>query len=138
MIIGVIAHETGHIAGGHIVKRMGEVEDLNVADDFEHACSASPRRLPDCPSAGMGVMMAPGRMSRERNYMSFSRQQEVAADAAAIRFLNTPRINPPAGMLKLFQILRRDETLSYGYARPLRHQPPFIARSASNISAPKS
>jgi predicted Zn-dependent protease len=79
----------------------------------------------------MGVMMA-GQNVAERNFMSYSRQQEVAADAAAIKFLNATH-QSGAGMLKLFQILRRDETLSYGTLDPYAISHPLSEERIEHI-----
>jgi predicted Zn-dependent protease len=64
--------------------------------------------------------------------MSYSRQQEVAADAAAIRFLNATH-QSAGGMLKLFQILRRDETLNYGTIDPYAISHPLSEERIEHI-----
>ena len=115
MIIGVMAHETGHIVGGHLIKRMGEVDNLTVETILTTVLGAAVT-VAGLPNAGMGVIAA-GQHVAERNYASFSRQQEVSADAAAIKFLNATH-QSAGGMLKLFEILRRDQTLTYGSLDP--------------------
>lgn len=115
MIIGVMAHETGHITGGHIIKRMGEVDNLTVESILTTVLGAAVT-VAGLPNAGMGVIAA-GQQITQRNYASFSRQQEVAADAAAIRYLNATH-QSAGGMLRLFEILRRDQTLTYGNLDP--------------------
>ncbi len=115
MLIGVMAHETGHIVGGHLIKRMGEMDNLTVESILTTVLGAAVT-VAGLPNAGIGVIAA-GQQVAQRNYMSFSRQQEVAADAAAIKFLNATH-QSAGGMLKLFEILRRDETLTYGTLDP--------------------
>lgn len=130
MIIGVIAHETGHIAGGHIIKRMGEVDDLNVQTILTAVLGAAVS-VAGLPQAGM-ALIAGGEHVAERNYMSYSRQQEVAADAAAIKFL-TATHQSAAGMLRLFEILRRDETLNYGSLDPYAISHPLSPERIEHI-----
>lgn len=130
MVIGVMAHETGHIAGGHIIKQMGEIGDLSVQTILTTLLGAAVT-VAGLPSAGMGVIAA-GQNIANRNYLSFSRQQEVAADAAAIRFLNATNQSAD-GMLRMFQILRRDETLNYGTLDPYAINHPLSEERIEHI-----
>jgi predicted Zn-dependent protease len=87
-VIGVMAHETGHIAGGHLA-RMGEA--IQHAEILEilglilgaAAIGATGGRQGDAGLAGIGA----GATLAERNFLSFSRTQERSADQAGVTFL---------------------------------------------------
>ncbi len=130
MIIGVIAHETGHVVGGHIIKRMGEIDDLTVQTILTTLLGAAVT-VAGLPDAGMAVM-AGGQHVAERNFLTYSREQEVAADAAAVRFLNATH-QSVKGMLRLFDILRREQTLAYGDIDPYTVNHPLSEERIEHI-----
>ena len=106
-LIGVIAHETGHIKGGHNA-RLREMMDklqtaalllqvLSVGAMVGGAVSGSA----DTAQAGTAMMLG-GQQVLTRSVLSYVRQQESAADRAAVEFLNASH-QSPAGMLKVFR-----------------------------------
>ncbi|NML07640.1 M48 family metalloprotease [Sphingomonas sp. G-3-2-10] len=106
---GVIAHELGHIVGGHAVFQRdggyGGISLLSLALGLAAAAAGS-------PDAGMAIMMA-GQRAAIGKYLSFSRSQESSADAAGVRFLNTAGISG-RGMLEFFKRLQNLQ-FSYGF-----------------------
>ena len=92
-VIGVLAHETGHIAGGHLA-RMGQQLDkastqaiigmlLGAAAMVGGAASGSG----EAAQAGQGIMLGSQGLA-QRNLLAYVRAQESAADQAAIGFLD--------------------------------------------------
>lgn len=106
---GVIAHEIGHIVGGHAVFQRdggyGGISLLSLALGLAAAAAGS-------PDAGMAIMMA-GQRAAIGKYLSFSRSQESSADAAGVRFLNTAGVSG-RGMLEFFKRLQNMQ-FSYGF-----------------------
>ena len=106
-LIGVIAHETGHIHGGHNARLRALMDKyqtaalllsvLSVGAMVGGAVSGSA----DTAQAG-GAMMMGGQQILSRSILSYVRQQESAADRAAVEFLNASH-QSPAGMLKVFR-----------------------------------
>ncbi len=106
-LIGVIAHETGHIHGGHNARLRALMDKyqtaalllsvLSVGAMVGGAVSGSA----DTAQAG-GAMMMGGQQILSRSILSYVRQQELAADRAAVEFLNASH-QSPAGMLKVFR-----------------------------------
>lgn len=100
---GIIAHELGHIAGGHLSKldqELGRARALSLAGVALGAALGA-------MSKDFGVMAASaqGSMSMaERNLLRFSRAQETAADQSALHFLNKAGISPK-GLLTMFKKL---------------------------------
>ena len=108
-VIGVIAHETGHIVGGHIAARVNEVRDTS-------------KQLLITYLLGLGAAIATGRGEIAaatisggqdialKSILSFSRGQEQAADQAAVRLLNATH-QTPEGLLSFMEILSGQEAL---------------------------
>lgn len=110
-LIGVIAHETGHIAGGHLTRGSEAMENASVQAMMGYLLAAA------AAAAGQGKVaagVAGASQSMALNQlMSFSRSQEQAADQAAISYLQQNRW-PAEGMLNVLELLRRRESLNYG------------------------
>jgi len=93
-IIGVLAHETGHLAGGHLAKlreRLAEAQTqmiiamlLGAGAVVAGSRSGSGSGL---TQAGAAAMSAPGEVIK-RTLLSYVRQQEENADKAGVKFLN--------------------------------------------------
>lgn len=108
-LLGVIAHETGHIAGGHLVR------------GSEAMRGASTQAIIGM-LAGLAIGVASGRGdvaigaiggSQEiamRNLMSFSRAQESSADSAALSFLDSTG-QSSSGLLSFMKKLSTQELL---------------------------
>jgi predicted Zn-dependent protease len=91
-VIGVLAHETGHIVGGHLAKMRQELANAQTAAIVAmllgvgalaagaHSGSA------DIGNAGMAVLSAP-QSYIEHSLLSYQRAQEEYADRAGVRFL---------------------------------------------------
>jgi predicted Zn-dependent protease len=92
-IIGVLAHETGHLAGGHLAKMREQLAQAQTQMIIAMLLGAGAMG-PDTRSgpgggltnAGAAAFSAPGEMIR-RNLLSYVRQQEENADKAGVKFL---------------------------------------------------
>jgi predicted Zn-dependent protease len=108
-VIGVIAHETGHIVGGHIISRGIETENALI-------------KVLATQLVGIGVAIAAGRPEAAaaaslggqdlalKGLLSFSRAQEQAADQTAIRLLDATE-QSPTGIVELLRSLQDQEVL---------------------------
>ena len=115
MLIGVMAHETGHMAGGHIVKMGNKSKDLSTEAILATVLGAAVT-VAGLPDAGIAVL-AGGQHLAERNFLSFSREQEVEADQYGITFLHRTG-QSTQGMLDVMELLRRHQTLDFGAIDP--------------------
>jgi predicted Zn-dependent protease len=99
---GVIAHETGHIAGGHL-SRTVEARDQAMAKTLLGAVLGMAAAVAGAPELGTAIM-AGGMTVGQRGILAFSRGQEQAADQAAVTFLT--RLNEsPEGLRDFFKVL---------------------------------
>jgi predicted Zn-dependent protease len=106
-IIGVLAHETGHIAGGHLARLREQISTAQTASivallvALGAAVGGAAANSPGAAQALPGLMTGPQEIIR-RSLLSYVRQQEEAADRAAVNFLNSTG-QSTKGMLETFQ-----------------------------------
>jgi len=111
---GVIAHELGHVVGGHAIRiQQGarEATGITVATLVLGALAIAA----GAGDAGMGIMMA-GQRAALGKFMAFTRTQEASADQAAVRYLQTAGISGK-GMLEFFGKLQNQEYRLAVYAK---------------------
>jgi predicted Zn-dependent protease len=128
-VIGVLAHETGHLAGGHLEGLRNEVARaqaigavvslLGMAGVVAGATSGA------TSGAKMGTAfatMGPG--IAERSLLSYRRTQELAADRAALSYLNATH-QSAKGMVKTFERFADQQLFSARYADPYAQTHPM-------------
>ena len=107
MLIGVIAHETGHIAGAHL-SQFQEKSTRATIGSILGAVAGAAAIAGGAGQAGMGVIMGSQSMA-QRNMFGEIRLNEASADQAALTFLDANDISA-TGALEMFQTLRRLES----------------------------
>jgi len=110
---GVIAHEIGHITGGHIIRSgegIGKATNISILSMVLGVAAA----LAGAGEAAMGVMAA-GQQAAMGSYLAFSRVQESSADAAGAEYLSKAGISG-RGSLAFFKKLQNQE-FRYGYSQ---------------------
>lgn len=108
---GVIAHELGHITGGHIIRfdeGMKPATGITVLSLLLGGLAAAA----GSPDAAMGVFMA-GQQAAMGKFLAFSRAQESSADAAGAEFLSKAGLSG-RGSIEFFKKLQNQE-FRYGY-----------------------
>jgi len=91
-VIGVLAHETGHIAGGHLSRLRDEVANATTQSIVAlllgagALVAASRSGSANMGQAGMAAMQAPQAMI-QNSLLAYVRTQEDAADRAGVKFL---------------------------------------------------
>lgn len=110
---GVIAHEIGHITGGHIIRSsegIGKATNISILSMVLGVAAA----LAGAGEAAMGVIAA-GQQAAMGGFLAFSRVQESSADAAGAQYLSTAGISG-RGSLDFFKKLQNQE-FRYGYSQ---------------------
>jgi len=108
-LIGVIAHESGHIAGGHLVKGTAAMESAqatSLAATILGMAAAVAARRGDVGTA----MIGGGNEAALRSYLAFSRGIEASADTAALTFLDNLHLSS-RGFLEFMEKLGGQELL---------------------------
>lgn len=93
-VIGVLAHESGHIAGGHMAKMRQEMANAQtqlilatVLGVGAMVAGAKSGASGSAGQIGMAALSAPQEIIR-RSLLSYVRAQEEQADKAGVKFLN--------------------------------------------------
>jgi predicted Zn-dependent protease len=108
-VIGVMAHEIGHIAGGHAVRMKDELERARMLSMITSALGMAAAAGTGRGDVGAAVMMG-GSSAAMRNFFSYSRTQESSADQAALKYLRATGQNAD-GLVDFFEILGDQEML---------------------------
>lgn len=108
-VIGVIAHETGHMAGGHLSRTQDALKSAQVPIIISTLLGIG------AIVAGAGdvgaALIAGGATVGQRDFLQYSRMQEASADQAAVTYLD--RVGETgAGLLATFEQFRDQEVLS--------------------------
>ena len=114
-IIGVIAHETGHIAGGHLSRRRNALSNFSISNFLSFALAGAATiatKRSDVGTALVGV----GQTIGQRSFFSYNRAQESAADYAAVRFLEKAGISA-LGLLNFMVRIREQESINLNFAQ---------------------
>jgi predicted Zn-dependent protease len=109
---GVIAHEVGHITGGHIIRIQ---EGIKVATGIMilSMVLGAAAMAAGAGEAGMGLLAA-GQQAAMGKFLAFSRTQESAADAAGASYLAKSGTSGK-GLISFFKKLQNQE---FRYAIP--------------------
>ena len=109
---GVIAHELGHITGGHAVFDGGSKASTGIS--ILSLILGGLAAAAGSADAAIGVIMA-GQQAAIGKYLAFSREQEASADAAGAQFLSKAGISG-RGSVSFFKKLQNLE-YRYGFTR---------------------
>jgi predicted Zn-dependent protease len=119
----VIAHELGHVAGGHAI-RMGEGAREATGISLATMVLGAIAIAAGAPEAGMGLL-AMGQRAALGQFLAFTRAQETSADLAGVKYLSVAGISGK-GSLEFFKKLQNQEyrlaiyaTDSYERTHPL-------------------
>ena len=130
---GVIAHELGHITGGHVI-RWDEGARPATAITLLSLVLGVAAMAAGGGDAGMGIIAA-GQQAAMGKFLAFSRAQEASADAAGASFLNKAGVSGK-GMIGFFQKLRQEEyrlSSSYADVDPFAQSHPMSAERADTL-----
>src|SRR2546421_7386213 len=137
-LIGVLSHETGHLAGGHLAKMREQIAQaqtqmiiamlLGAGAMVAGARGGSNNGL---ANAGAAPIAGPQEMIR-RNLISYVRQQEENADRAGVKFL-TATGQSPRGMYETFKRFTNDSLFAARGADPYLQSHPMPAERVAAL-----
>ncbi|MBI5162986.1 MAG: M48 family metalloprotease [Magnetospirillum sp.] len=108
-VIGVIAHETGHIAGGHLARVQDAVSNASTEAIIAMLLGAAVGAASGRGDAAGAIMMG-GQELAMRNILTHTRMEESSADQAATKYLDATK-QSAKGLLEFFEILGDQELL---------------------------
>lgn len=121
-LAGVIAHEVGHIAGGHLT-RIGGARDRAVGEIVASFVLGAAAAVAGAPALGTAII-AGGQTVAQSDFLKFSRGQEQAADQAGISYLRHIGVSS-AGLGQFFEILEKQNLLSASRSNPYLQSHPL-------------
>lgn len=122
-LIGVMAHESGHIAGGHLARMQEELRSLSTMQILETILAGGAMAGGAVGGAaggggghsgGTARPMAPGSLM---SFLKYTQTQESAADQAAITYLQRTG-QSPKGTIEFLRYLQREEKLAINRRDP--------------------
>lgn len=117
-VIGVIAHETGHISGGHLARMRDGMEGAMAEAIVAMVLGAAAGVAAGDAGAGMAVITG-GMQVAERGMLRYSREMESSADQAGVNLLE--RTGQSAkGMMEFLGILADQELMT------INRQDPYV------------
>ncbi|MBO6784711.1 MAG: M48 family metalloprotease, partial [Alphaproteobacteria bacterium] len=105
-VMGVIAHETGHIAGGHLARLQDELRNAETKSIIALIVGAA-AGLASGDGRVAGALISGGSQAAFADLLKYSRTQESAADAAALKYLDQTGTSA-RGLLEFFELLQRE------------------------------
>ena len=114
-LIGVLSHETGHIAGGHIYKGAEAMHNASIEQIIAMVAGVA-ATVAGRGSGGGGALLGAAGVG-ERAYLGFSVTQEATADHAAMNYLDATH-QSARGLLQFFEKLQTEELLIGAHEDP--------------------
>jgi predicted Zn-dependent protease len=124
-LIGVLAHETGHVAGGHAA-RVGEMQKAGMVPmllTMGLGILAAAAGAPDAAAA----LLSSSQYFGELGALGFSREQEARADQAAVGFLETAQMSG-RGLVDFFDNFRYQEVFEESRRYPFFQSHPISSQ----------
>src|SRR5262249_38796895 len=136
-IIGVLAHETGHIAGGHLSKLRGELANAQTAAILAMllglgAVAGSAASRGNVGGNPMAAIVGP-QMMIQRSLLAYQRQQEEQADRAGVNFL-TQSGQSAKGMYDTFKRFADQQLFAAHNADPYLQSHPMAAERIAALA----
>ncbi len=122
-LAGVIAHEIGHISGGHLARTREELRGASAASILAAVLGVAAAVASGDARVGSAVIMG-GQSAVQRNILKYSRTQESAADQAALQLLDATG-QSATGLSEFLDIIGDQELLLSSQQAPYLRTHPF-------------
>jgi predicted Zn-dependent protease len=132
-VIGVIAHEVGHIQGAHLARVHDALSNATAESIIAMVLGAAAAIASGRPDVGAAVALG-GQDAAVRSFLAYSRTQEGAADAAAMRLLDATG-QSSRGLYEFFDTLKDQELLTVGRQEPYLRTHPLSADRMQALEA---
>lgn len=132
-IVGVLAHETGHIAGGHLAKmqeNMRKASAQSIVALVLGAVAAGVSGNPEALIAGATM----GQSASTGSFLHYNRSMESQADQAALRYLDETS-QSARGLMDILNKLQSQEFLAAGRQDPYLRTHPLSQERIATVRA---
>lgn len=131
-IEGVIAHEAGHIAGGHVARSDEAIASASRPMLLSLVLAAGAIAA-GAPDAGIGILGL-GQTVGIANVLKYTRGQEASADQAAVTYLDALH-HSGAGFIEFFGKMRNSEILLNRRINPYMQNHPLSSQRITALTA---
>lgn len=137
-VIGVLAHEIGHLAGGHQEKlrqkleAAGKMATIAGIVGMGAAVAGAASGSKGTSTAGAGIAAGSAEFAR-RSVLAYQRTEEITADRSAVTYLNKTK-QSARGMLVTFQRFQTALALSGAQIDPYRVSHPLPRERIANLT----
>ena len=132
-VIGVIAHELGHITGGHLARtedRIRQAQNQSIATFLLGAGAAILTGRGDAAAA----VIAGGQNAVMASFLQYSQTQESAADQAGLKFMDASGVSA-RGLGEFLRVLENQELLAVGRQDPYMRSHPVTRQRIDTVEA---
>ena len=109
-LAGVIAHEIGHIKGGHILRQKLEIREMNSLSLLSAALAGTAGILSGRADAAFAILLG-GQSSALNKFVHYRANEERAADETAVKLLKATG-QSPKGILAFMKKIAKQNSLS--------------------------
>ncbi len=135
-VIGVFAHETGHLAGGHLMKMREQMAQAQTASIVALLLGIGAAVGASRSGGGAGDVAGAAIMGPQsailRTMLAYVRTQEDQADHAGVKFLNETH-QSPRGMLELFKRLANENLFNSRNIDPYMQTHPLASERLATL-----
>lgn len=109
-VVGVIAHELGHVTGGHLIRGRELMEQASYESILGMIIGAG-AAIATGDGGAIGAIGTGASSMAQRRFLTYSRTFESSADQAALKFMDQAQINP-TGLETFMHKLEGQELMS--------------------------
>lgn len=124
VVAGVIAHETGHIAGGHLVRGRDEMLRAGIGTMLSYVLGAA-TIVAGAPDAGQAILTGGSHLAQSA-FLRYSRSNEESADQAAVTYLDKVDMSAD-GLVALLEELNAEQHRQFEQVNPYSQTHPLSA-----------
>jgi len=133
-VIGVLAHETGHMAGGHLQRlreKLAEAQTQSIVAMLLGVGALVAGARTGSADVGAAAILGP-QAAIQHSLLAYVRTQEDQADHAGVKFLNATH-QSSKGMVELFKRLSNETLFSGRYTDPYLVTHPMPAERVATL-----
>lgn len=132
-VIGVVAHEAGHISGGHLARLQDELRNAETTSILAMILGTA-AGIATGDGRVAGAIISGGNQAAFSSLLKYSRTQESAADAAGLKYLDSTGMSA-RGLLEFFELLQREIRVTGGREHPYLSSHPLTSDRITTIQS---
>ena len=130
---GVIAHEAGHISGGHLARLQDELRNAELKSILSMIIGTA-AGLAARDGRVAGAIISGGSQVAFADLLKYSRTQESSADAAGLKYLDATGTSA-RGLREFFELLQREMRVTGGREHPYLSSHPLTNERITTVES---